>query len=392
MMKGRECTESLINRMRLRIVFLSIALRDRLKPRHEIREKDEHLKAAIEWLKRAQDSTGNGGVSAGYFDHIGWDSSYPETTGYTIPTFFDYADFSHDTDSRKRAIEMSDFLLSIQMPDGAFRIGGPRAYPIGGAEVFDTGQILQGLTRCYRETKCDKYIESATRAGDWIIAAQEKDGSWSKQSYHGVPHTFYTRVALALLELFEVVGEPKLEESATKNVKWALTNCNENGWYQNCGAEPSSMSTPSTHFIAYAAEGILECGLKLKNREFIGAATRTMNALLTKLLADGYLKGTYDKNWESIDNYSCLTGDAQIALIWLKLFELSKNKVYYDGAIRLSNFLKSTQYLCHWNEGVKGGIKGSQPIYGDYNPNRYINWAAKFFVDLQLKIASLNLN
>ena len=32
-------------------------------------------------------------------------------------------------------------------------------------------------------------------------------------------------------------------------------------------------------------------------------------------------------------------------------------------------------------EGTHGGIKGSHPVWGGYDPFRYPNWAAKFFAD-----------
>ena len=35
-------------------------------------------------------------------------------------------------------------------------------------------------------------------------------------------------------------------------------------------------------------------------------------------------------------------------------------------------------------EPTRGGIKGSHPIWGGYDPFRYPNWAAKFFVDALL--------
>ena len=54
-----------------------------------------HLVEAIEWIKRAQDVNADGGVARGYsitwnpyFRSKGWQPSYPETTGYIIPTFF----------------------------------------------------------------------------------------------------------------------------------------------------------------------------------------------------------------------------------------------------------------------------------------------------------------
>ena len=344
----------------------------------------------MEWLKRAQDSTGDGGVSSGYFKHYGWDASYPETTGYIIPTFFDYAHLANDIDCRRRAVAMSDFLLSIQMDNGAFRLGNHGAFPIGIPHIFDSGQIMQGLTRCYRETKQEKYLESAVKTGNWLVESQDKDGAWRKYSYRAVTHTTYTRVGLALLELFEVVEDRKYKEAAIKNIEWAISKCNKKGWFHDCGGEIELMSNPWTHFIAYAAEGILECGVKLNNNNFIRVSTRTMNSILTKFKIENRIRGTYYNNWESNDNYSCLTGDAQIALIWVRIFELSKDRTYYDCAVKLNDYLKTTQYLHHWNKGVEGGIKGSQPIYGRYNPHRYLNWAAKFFADLQIKLISLN--
>src|SRR4051794_40544482 len=51
-----------------------------------------HLDAAMEWIKRAQDSSGTGGVAWGYRARrpvrsniaMGWVGAYPETTGYII--------------------------------------------------------------------------------------------------------------------------------------------------------------------------------------------------------------------------------------------------------------------------------------------------------------------
>jgi hypothetical protein len=33
---------------------------------------------------------------------------------------------------------------------------------------------------------------------------------------------------------------------------------------------------------------------------------------------------------------------------------------------------------------MRGGIKGSHPIWGGYDPFRYPNWAAKFFIDAMM--------
>ncbi len=47
----------------------------------------EHVAAAARWLAVAQEASGDGGVAGRYRLGTGWTSSYPETTGYLIPTF-----------------------------------------------------------------------------------------------------------------------------------------------------------------------------------------------------------------------------------------------------------------------------------------------------------------
>ncbi len=366
-----------------------VALKDHLGVRNSINENKMHLKMTIEWIKNAQDATGNGGVSAFYSSLRGWETAYPETTGYIIPTMFDYYYFSQDDDCRQRAIKMSDFLLNIQLDNGSFKLG---FHPSDlDSEVFDTGQCMQGLLRCYKETKNDKYLQSAIKAGNWIVSVQDDDGAWRKYSYHGIPHTYYTRVAQPLMELHEAVGSQKYKKSAIKNVEYALANCNEAGWYSNCAFNNESMHSPITHVIAYTIEGILECGIMLNDRNFIKTATITLDSIQRKFTEDGWLKGSYDKRWESQDKYGCLTGNAQIAWLWLRLFELTKERVYYDNAVKLNTYLKSTQNLSNQCKGISGGIKGSQPIYGKYLPNHFLNWAAKFFADSLMKQETLRI-
>ncbi len=73
-----------------------------------------HIDQAMKWLGRAQDSGADGGVSEGYHLYHGWLPAYPETTGYLIDTFFDYFQLSKNETARGRAIQMGDWLVSIQ--------------------------------------------------------------------------------------------------------------------------------------------------------------------------------------------------------------------------------------------------------------------------------------
>ena len=104
-------------------------------------------------------------------------------------------------------------------------------------------------------------------------------------------------------------------------------------------------------------------------------------------LRHDFLPGTFDGQWYSLDKYTCLTGDAQLSLIWSKLYVATKQTKFLKAARRMNNYLKSVQNIKTDNLNIRGAIAGSWPIWGDILKNRgycrlaYPNWAAKFFID-----------
>ncbi|MFN8581533.1 MAG: AAC(3) family N-acetyltransferase [Gemmatimonadaceae bacterium] len=79
--------------------------------------------AALAWLCEAQDASisNDGGVAHDYSLVDGWSASYPETTGYVIPTMLEWAKRTGDERLLDRGRAMLDWLVSIQLADGAFR-------------------------------------------------------------------------------------------------------------------------------------------------------------------------------------------------------------------------------------------------------------------------------
>ena len=49
--------------------------------------------------------------------------------------------------------------------------------------------------------------------------------------------------------------------------------------------------------------------------------------------------------------------------------------------VRALDCVMSTQDVAARDPGIRGGIKGSHPVWGRYAPMSLPNWAAKFFVD-----------
>lgn len=345
-------------------------------------QNDAHLRAAAEWIARAQDATHNGGVSRGYSVLNGsWSAAYPETTGYIIPSIFNYSKISGNKEYFQRAIKMADWEVSIQMENGAYQ-SGSLELPYQEPSVFNTGQVLFGLTCAYRETGHQEYRKAAELAAGWLIENQDEDGAWRKHLSAlttGTVHVYNTRTAWGLLETFNISSDEKYLNAAAKNARWALTQQLENGWFSNAGFNINEI--PITHTLAYTIEGLLECGIYLKEKKLIDASDKSGNALLKVQREDGSLFGRYNSRWENTVKWSCLTGNAQISVIWLKLFEVTGNSKYMDGAMKINRLIKSQQRLESNNEGIRGGIKGSHPIYGGYGPFFYPNWAAKFFMD-----------
>ena len=171
------------------------------------------LSLAMAWLCRAQDATRCGGVAAGYSFRNGWEAAYPETTGYIIETFYDYAQFSGDASYRKSAREMANWLISIQVPSGAFHGGPVNSHP--SPVVFNSGMILFGLIRAYREEGDERFLTSAREAGDWLVKSQDEDGSWRRHTYGGSLHVYKTRVAWALLKLWQATSESRYAEAVS---------------------------------------------------------------------------------------------------------------------------------------------------------------------------------
>jgi len=340
--------------------------------------------AGIKWLIRSQDeSTFKDGGSARDYSLIkGWASSYPETSGYIVPTLIEYADRTNDKVLLDRARRMLDWLVAIQFPEGGFQGGKIDATPRVPV-TFNTGQILLGLAAGVRRFG-DIYREPMNRAAAWLRDSLDADGCWRK---HATPFAapgekaYETHVSWGLFEAARLESGKGFGEAGLKQVRWALTKQKENGWFtNNCLSTPE---TPLTHTIGYVLRGVIEAFRFSGETEFLLAAQKTANALLNVVEADGRIPGQLDKNWKGAATWVCLTGSVQLASCWLILYSLTGNETYLAAARRANSFVRRTVYVSG-NPNFVGGVRGSFPVDGDYGRFEYLNWAAKFCIDAQL--------
>ena len=176
-------------------------------------------------------------------------------------------------------------------------------------------------------------------------------------------------------------GNGRYAEAALKNVRWALTFQQRNGWFQNCCL--SDPLRPLTHTIGYALRGIVEAYISTGQNDLLEACLRTANGLIGAIRQDGFLPGRLDAHWRGTVRWVCLTGSVQIAYCLLILFEQTGELKYLEAAYGLNGYVRRTISI-DGSPDVRGAVKGAFPVSGNYCSYEYPNWACKFFIDSNL--------
>jgi hypothetical protein len=346
----------------------------------------DHLRAAANWLAAAQDSQKDGGIAGRYQLDRGWTSSYPETTGYIVPTLLALNDILPETGFRARAGRAVRFLLSVQLPDGSFpglEIADNRNAP----SAFNTGQILHGLTAWLRATGDRDVRVAAERAARWLVALQDPDGAIRLHAYEDIVATYTAHLTCWLAEWGYYADDDAARAAASRHLDWVLGHRRANDWIALMGFDVAQHRADEafTHTIAYAIWGILTTSVILGRADGIAAATAAAERLARRLELSGFLPGVIGSDWRGRSTFACVTGNCQMALIWLRLHSLSRNLRFVNAALKAIDLAKITQPMHGQNPGLVGGIPGSDPISGAYIEGALPSWAAKFFIDALLE-------
>jgi hypothetical protein len=354
--------------------------------RRRVAPTEEHLRAVAGWLERAQDATGDGGISWGYTLRRGWMPSYPETTGYIVPTLLALGDRLGDEGLEGRAERAVRFLYPLQLESGAFpsaRVDENLTTP----SVFNTGQIVNGLVAWHRRTGEQEALDRALRAGDWLIRMQDDDGAWRRHIYNDLPVTYTAHASCWLAELGRHAGGERHLAAAVRHAEWVVSRQDAGtGWFDDAGftAADHRARRSVTHTIVYVLAGLLETAEAAEREDIRAAVMRGARPLAARLVASGWLPGVLDAGWEGRAGYACLTGTAQAALLWHRLADVASATDLVPAARTAVEIVTAAQRPTDRDPGVRGGVAGSDPIWGAYLGFTYPNWAAKFYADALL--------
>jgi len=333
----------------------------------------------LKWLQRSI-AVNEGRGSAGYF-HLwkGWSAPYPETTGYIVETLWDYYQFTGNESLKEDAVSCTEWLCDIQRYDGAWNGGvGGSLSPI----VFDTGMILFGLTRSFVETGERRYADAAKRALAWLLSLLEPDGSWRQAAYvPGFIPSYYTRVVWAALYAAERLNMPEVTSEMEKALQFYAAQVSPLPKISDWGFRPGEPAF--THTIVYTWRGFLEAALKLDNAEIVEKTVLFGRKMLDIRARKGWLAGAFDENWKGDWSFTCVTGNAQLSVLLCRLYAVTGDEQFRQGAAILYRDAEDAVWKAG-PSGIRGGVPGSIPVWGNYQPFRFPNWAAKFVLDAAL--------
>lgn len=344
------------------------------------------LRGVGEWILRSERP--GGGSSAFYSPLMGWARPYPETTGYLIPTLLALRARGGEAELEALALRCGSWLKSIRNRHGSWNAGLHPPLLRRRASVFNTGQVLKGLVALWRWTGEEEWLECARQGAEWTLSGLVSGGLWRGRDYRGrgTP-SYYTEVLSTLIDVAQQYGDEAGVGLAREGLDRITSRIRENGAVEGWGF--GRREKAFTHTIAYTISGIQESARLLGDPSLQEVVSPTIRRLLHESeVTGGRLPGAFDLEWRGDHGFICLTGNAQVALIFLREAARTGDRRLSDAATDLMEVARSTQSLDSLRPGVRGGIPGSLPLTGPYMRFRYPNWAAKFFADALLALSA----
>ena len=253
------------------------------------------LDAALDWLIQAHDTTGNGAFPP----------HYP-----VIPTLYLAAWHLERPELAQRAACAAQRAVELQLSSGAVWGG-----------VVGTGRALLGWLSAFAETGSGVFAGAARRAGRFLFATLDHEGVWRRDGAHS-PHT-----AWALAETGRRLGAPELRAAAAKHLRAVARLQHDDGWMPDARFPERSRGLAD---LADAIRGLLEGGRVLRDEQLIALAGRAAAGIAAAQAREGRLPDRFAAGWQAADSSCCSVGQAHMANVWLRLYEITGARVWLE--------------------------------------------------------------
>ncbi|WP_437510909.1 D-glucuronyl C5-epimerase family protein [Sorangium sp. So ce1099] len=163
-------------------------------------------------------------TAGGFFYSFDLERKRPErrlvvgTASKSIFTLIELHGVTKDKKYLESAVRAADWLIAMQRPNGSVRSalsgedGG--AWKVQGKEsMLYTGQVLSALSRTYRATNNKKYLDAAGQTADFLLARIAKKGCFLGDDYRKPNPISSSWAVLSLLDFAKASGDPRFEQA-----------------------------------------------------------------------------------------------------------------------------------------------------------------------------------
>jgi hypothetical protein len=338
--------------------------------------EDRGVEAAISlleaWLAGAQRNAApaEGGVSSHYSLLDGWSGPSVSATAAALrmlPMPTELLD----------APGAAAWLAGRQKADGGF--GGEDSRD----DALITAQALLGLVNAFRVKDGDGV--AVERAARRLVSMQADDGSWSGSGAGGPARDGMS--AWALLESSRMLCSDQQGEAALKGMDAARGTQHRNGWLEDCGERRDGPALSLA--VGFAVRAFLEVYRLDGGLRHLDAAVMAGWALVAIQKADGTLPGLLGPRWEAEAPWTCPAGNALVSCCWMLLHRHTGEEAFLRAARAANLFLRHTLVTSNPPDLV-GGVRGSYPVDGRYEPYRLTSVGAALALEAQRMELSLS--
>ena len=345
--------------------------------------------AIVAWIRRAIAAGGGEAASASYHIAHGWAGAYPEITGYLITTLLHYARVWEDRELADAAERAGNWLAETRLPGGAIC---QKQWYAGNdvPSVFNTAQVLEGwcaLARAGRSgPMAHDWLALARESGDWLLREQDPAASGCGTRSTG----FRTRITrgspapLVRLAEFDVRRPVRCGRAPRTRLGALAANAERvvsgRGIHGDRGTRPR---TPS----ATSWRGWCNGGTLLDDPRYTEAADQAARALFRLYEHRGMLPGRFPRTGVRARAGGVSPGmrrSPSCGACWPD----ERATPSTGGGGRSRRVIAATVRVTTGLAGDLGGVQGSSPGWGDYDPFGYPTHAAKFTLDLFALLAA----
>lgn len=328
------------------------------QPEHDHRT---HLKAAIDWLCN-RESLVRDGLSSGWTFASGWQEPSAASSGMAIETLIAAARYLDQPELRQESIRLAAGLRDAARGEDF--------------ELADAGAVLQGLLAGHAQLGQAACLDAAHILS--VKMAHQLSGRADQWGLHAAASLWpMTRTGM-------LTGDSHLLETVETKLHAMLGQQTPSGWLRPYGTERrlfTNSRIPYLHDVASTLRACLEISVLLNNAGLWQRTDSALRPLMALQRQDGWLSGAYDDGWAPVSTQACVTGLAQMAINWLRMWQISGEREYRDAAWKAIAYVKRTQRAEGQDATLKGAVPATAPVWGACSRFAFPALAAKFFAD-----------